>query len=58
MHMFSAKRGFARKDKNEDGSWLLTVGLTGEEDVTKNFEGTAEEADNELLKMFNENFGE
>lgn len=56
--MFSAKRGFARKDKNEDGSWLLTVGLTGEEDVTKNFEGTAEEADNELLKMFNENFGE
>ena len=55
--MFEAKRGFARKDRNEDGSWLLTVGLTGEQDVTKSFEGTAEEADNELLVMYKETFG-
>ena len=51
-----AKRGFARKDKQEDGSWLLTVGLSGEEDKTKVFEGTEEEADNELLAFYRESF--
>ena len=54
--MQKAKRGFARKELQEDGLWLLTIGKSGEEDITKMFEGTAEEADDELLEMYKASF--
>ena len=50
--MQKAKRGFARKTQQEDGTWLLTVGKSDEEDQTKVFSGTADEADQELLKFY------
>ena len=54
--MQKAKRGFARKEKQEDGSWILTIGKSGEEDIVKTFQGTAEEADDELLVMYKNSF--
>lgn len=56
ISMQKAKRGFARKTRQEDGTWLLTVGKTGEEDRTRTFEGTEDEADQALLAFYRESF--
>jgi hypothetical protein len=52
----NAKRGYARKHMDDDGSWELVVGKSGEPEKVRRFKGSPEEADAALLEFYRETF--